>query len=205
MASSSSAPHSKPQKNWLIRTRNRQILGPVSKEKLVEFVRKGALAPEDEVMSGNGYWFSISEKDLLEKYLFGDIPQSFNPISEAPSVLSVAPGSEFTRSINPSAMPKNTAEMARPVVQENGEEVVLPADDDLAYPDLDNLSYPDVTRVDDDKAPDSTLVINLDEVERRDEPVKEKKEAAAPQVQASSEQEEEEAILPNSEDLEYPE
>jgi hypothetical protein len=194
LASSSNKTHSS-EKNWLIRTRQRQILGPVSKDKLVEFVKKGALGPDDEIASGNGYWFAISEKDLIEKYLFGDVPQSFNPISEAPSVLSVKGGSEFTSSINPSSMPEETGQI-KTKPKAPGDEVVLPKDDDLAYPDLDNVSYPESgPRLDDDKAPDSTLVMNVSELKKKSEP----------QTAATSSDDEDELVLPKADDLEYPE
>jgi len=75
------------ERNWLIRTTQNQILGPVSKAKVLEFLQKGALGPGDEVCSGNGYWFYIKEKDLVDKYLHGDVPQGYNPISESISVL----------------------------------------------------------------------------------------------------------------------
>ena len=47
------------ERNWLIRTTQNQILGPVAKAKLLEFLQKGALGLNDEVSSGNGYWFSL--------------------------------------------------------------------------------------------------------------------------------------------------
>lgn len=87
-------------RNWLIRTSQNQILGPVAKQKLLEFVQKGALGMMDEVSSGNGYWFSLKEKELVEKYLHGDLPQGYNPISESRSVLSKKENPDKTTSIN---------------------------------------------------------------------------------------------------------
>ena len=69
------------ERNWLIRTHQKQILGPVGKTKVIEFLQKGALGLNDEVTCGNGYWFWLKEKDLVDKYLYGDVPQSYNPIS----------------------------------------------------------------------------------------------------------------------------
>lgn len=76
------------QKNWLIRTKSNHILGPVSKEKLLELYNNGSVRPEDEICSGNGYWFFLREKDQVEAYLLGNKKQSFNPISEAKDVLT---------------------------------------------------------------------------------------------------------------------
>ena len=75
-------------KNWLIRTRSNHILGPISKDKVLELYHNGSIKADDEVCSGNGYWFFIRESELVEKYLLGSFPQSFNPISEAKDVLT---------------------------------------------------------------------------------------------------------------------
>jgi hypothetical protein len=75
------------EKNWLIRTKSNHILGPVSKEKVLELLRNGSIKPDDEVCSGNGYWFFIREDELVSRFLLGDEVQGFNPISEAKDVL----------------------------------------------------------------------------------------------------------------------
>jgi hypothetical protein len=69
-------------RNWLIRTKNNHILGPVSKSKIKELISNGSIKGDDEVCSGNGYWFFIKEKELVDKYIHGDITQDFNPVSE---------------------------------------------------------------------------------------------------------------------------
>ncbi len=74
-------------KNWLIRTKSNHLLGPVSKEKVIELYKNGSIKPDDEVCSGNGFWFFIREDDLVERFLTGAEVQSFNPISEARDVL----------------------------------------------------------------------------------------------------------------------
>jgi hypothetical protein len=76
------------EKNWLIRTKSNHILGPVSKEKVNELFQNGSIKQDDEICSGNGYWFFIRESDLVERYLLGNTPQTFNPISEAKDVLT---------------------------------------------------------------------------------------------------------------------
>lgn len=112
----------KGERNWLIRTRSMQILGPVSLAKVVELIDKGSLRDEDEVTSGNGYWFCIRESELVEKYLTQNIPQGFNPIAEAKSVLTA------------DVIPEAKAPAPKPVVEE---EIAPLAEEDLEYPDMD--------------------------------------------------------------------
>jgi hypothetical protein len=119
------------ERNWLIRTTQNQILGPVAKAKVIEFLEKGALGLNDEVTSGNGFWFSLKEKDLVDKFLYGDVPQGYNPISESKSVLSKRDNPDKTTSLNTAPANKNQfskAELSGPVV--------LPNNEDLEYPDL---------------------------------------------------------------------
>lgn len=118
------------ERNWLIRTYQNQILGPVAKAKLLEFIEKGALGLNDEVTSGNGYWFMLKERDLVEKYLYGDIPQGYNPISESKSVLSKRDNPDKTTSIN--TAPANKTQ----VIKINNEPGILPKSDDLEFPDI---------------------------------------------------------------------
>jgi len=80
-----------PQKNWLIRTKSNQILGPVSKDKVIELYHNGSVRPEDEICSGNGFWFFLREKDQVEYYLLGNKKQPFNPLGEGLSVLTASP------------------------------------------------------------------------------------------------------------------
>jgi hypothetical protein len=75
-------------KNWLIRTKSNHILGPISKEKVLELYNNGSIKPDDEVCSGNGYWFFIREDDMVDRFLVGNETQGFNPISEAKDVLT---------------------------------------------------------------------------------------------------------------------
>lgn len=73
------------KKNWLIRTTNNVILGPVSAKKLRFLIERGSLELNDEVCSGNGYWIFVKEKELLDKYLYRGVSQGFNPIyNESP-------------------------------------------------------------------------------------------------------------------------
>ena len=113
------------EKNWLIRTKNNHILGPVSKAKVKELIANGSLKGDDEICSGNGYWLFIREKDLVDKYVHGDLIQDFNPVCEASTVLAISEG-------------KNLEEND----QENGQvdvQNVYPVDQDLDYPDLEEV------------------------------------------------------------------
>ena len=122
-------------RNWLIRTSQNQILGPVAKQKLLEFIQKGALGMMDEVTSGNGYWFQLKEKDLVEKYLHGDLPQGYNPISESRSVVSRKDNPDKTTSINTAPVNNNITQVIR--LDSLGlKPVAVPKSDDLEMPDL---------------------------------------------------------------------
>jgi hypothetical protein len=123
------------ERNWLIRTTQNQILGPVAKAKVIEFLEKGALGTNDEVASGNGYWFSLKEKDLVEKYLYGDVPQGYNPISESKSVLSKRENPDKTTSLN--TAPANKTQVLKASDLAEG---VLPKNEDLEYPDITLIS-----------------------------------------------------------------
>jgi len=75
-------------KNWLIRTKSNHILGPISKEKVLDLYKNGSIKADDEICSGNGFWFYIREEELVKRYLLGEEPQGFNPISEAKDILT---------------------------------------------------------------------------------------------------------------------
>ena len=133
------------QKNWLIRTKQKQILGPVAQEKVVEFLKKGAISDEDELCSGNGFWFYVKEKDLLEQYLIGNETQPFNPVSEARTVLATTDGQEMTfeqTSYEQRGQTQviNLSEIAldKPEPEKSStSSIKLPNADDLAYPEIE--------------------------------------------------------------------
>lgn len=81
-------------KNWLIRTKSNHILGPISKDKVLELLQNGSIKADDEVCSGNGFWFFIREDDMVARFLLGREQQMFNPISEAKDVLTFPPRSQ---------------------------------------------------------------------------------------------------------------
>ncbi len=128
-------------RNWLIRTTQNQILGPVAKQKILEFIEKGALGLNDEVTSGNGYWFALREKDLVEKYIYGDIPQGYNPISESRSVLFKRENPDKTSSINTAPASKI---IVNKIPSDDGP-ITLPNQNDLEFPDQVSLkSHTDI-------------------------------------------------------------
>ncbi|MBF0359562.1 MAG: hypothetical protein HQK49_01030 [Oligoflexia bacterium] len=126
-------------KNWLIRTRTNQILGPVSKIKIKELISNHAMGPNDEISSGNGHWFFIKEKDLVQKYVFEDNIQSFNPISEAKDVVSLSQPPQPQPQAQNIKQENTTSKLSsRKFVSATGEEVLLPSQNDLEYPDVLN-------------------------------------------------------------------
>ncbi len=76
------------EKNWLIRTEQKQITGPLGKNEIIKIVEEKLLGDEDEICPGNGFWIFIRESDLLCLYLYGDAIAPFNPISEAASIVT---------------------------------------------------------------------------------------------------------------------
>lgn len=151
------------ERNWLIRTSQNQILGPVAKQKLLEFIEKGALGLNDEVASGNGYWFALRERELVDKHIYGDIPQGYNPISESKSVLAKKDNPDKTTSIN--TAPANRGQILRTERDNPG---LLPKNEDLEFPDIgggptlsSQTETTDITRLpknEDLEFPDITLI-----------------------------------------------
>lgn len=172
------------EKIWLIRTKNKQILGPVSKKKIIEFVERKSLQPDDEISRGNGYWFHIKERDLLDKYVFGDVPQEFNPICEAQSVVVKQDKPENTSSFNPS----------KPNLGRRKEDTneKVPSVTDLAYPDIGD----DSTQLPEDEPDDNTQMITI--------PVNDKQPAMEPVEFDNSPSNDSDGKVPDDDDLAYP-
>ena len=78
------------EKNWLIRTTKNKILGPISRRKVVDLLQKRALTNNDEVCSGNGFWFYIREEPFVKEYIFENVTQPFNPIFEGDEAIEIA-------------------------------------------------------------------------------------------------------------------
>lgn len=120
-------------KNWLIRTKNNFILGPVSKKKIIELIEKETIKRDDEVCSGNGYWFHIKETELVNRYLINGEVQGFNPIQEASSRIEI----QISPSLNEVAKNKDllthqgfNKTLVNDKNEENLEEVIKENNDD---------------------------------------------------------------------------
>ncbi|OIQ19122.1 MAG: hypothetical protein BM556_07505 [Bacteriovorax sp. MedPE-SWde] len=201
------------ENNWLIRTKQNKILGPVTKEKVIELLNSGSLTDEDEVCSGNGYWFWVKEKDLVQKYLHDNQKQTFNPVAEAFTSLAnaqvepVTPESilnlkDTAHSTEVNKAPSASDIPATPSTSESSESadeepIVFPEDDDLDYPDMvsneSSNSLLDEIKEMDYKKP--TPVAST--------PV-EKKEQKVESTADVDGEEEGETIFPDDDDLEFP-
>lgn len=122
------------EKNWLIRTHLKKILGPVSKEKVLELLEKNTLVGDDEICSGNGFWFFVREKDLLEKYVYNDESQDFGPLalhSTSKTTVSAQKDSDITLVANVNDL---KGALGGEESKDEGD-AVIPSQDDLEFPD----------------------------------------------------------------------
>ena len=110
---------------WLIRTSEGQILGPVSREKMLELYRGQSVSPADEVCRGNDHWFHLSEEDLLQQYLLNGEEQS----------ASFRHQSSVTGDNSPQPGRAGGNEEHRDAV--SGVEVKFPPGDELSYPEVE--------------------------------------------------------------------
>ena len=140
-------------RKWLIRMKDQKILGPASKEKILELYHNKSLSGDDEVCSGNGYWFYIREKELLERYLLGNQEQSFGFFS---GIDQDAPANErkedeeYSTDQDDFDHPDITLVSSVDTDQDDkiedqeieaenaGPAIHYPAGEDLSYPEVDN-------------------------------------------------------------------
>lgn len=196
-------------KNWLIRTTQNQILGPVSKEKIIELIKSGKLEDDDEVASGNGYWFYIKEEDLVEKYLLGDVPQGFNPVYEVEPVLTRRIKKDKT-----STMGNAKAALELRAGGKTDDGFVLPSNDDLEYPDIEI----NIDDIEDDNGDDDITVVGQINIEAgvAEQPAEAPASSPSNPAAASNvglmsrapdrldEERSRPGVLPDEDDLEYP-
>ena len=57
------------KKNWLVRTFDKKILGPISREKLIGLILDGKLMDSDEICPGNHFWVYVKERVLCAEML----------------------------------------------------------------------------------------------------------------------------------------
>ena len=202
------------EKNWLIRTQTHKILGPVSKAKILELVQKRSLADEDEVCPGNGHWFFIREKELVEQYLFGDLPSRFNPVSEAPKNISGhdenwidaflkqmeggKPASRKAPQNSPAAdvtLVKNLNDIKKDLAQLDEIPDEDLSEDSIQIPDSSDLEYPDMGDIQVDAPQIETMSVSS-----------KKPSNEGVVVASNNEVDDEEDIvkIPEDSDLEYP-
>ena len=104
-------------REWLIRTHQNKILGPVSKTKIQELISNNSLIGFDEVCAPDSFWFKVNEKDIVAKYIFGDARPSRNPLSEAKDV-------------------KNIDKILEEGINSTNPRYQVPSDADLEYPSV---------------------------------------------------------------------
>jgi len=170
-------------KNWLIRSKSKQILGPVPLAKIKELISLNKLKDEDEICSGNGYWFFIKEKDLLDRFVMSGETQCFNPVSEAASVL-VQGNDKQTAVFTLANLRGHIKETGHQEISKD--QVHLPRSEDLEFPDQNNAKgvSPDLLSSDAPKkkaAKNDTIEKNKKSIGKDDD-----------------------VLFPDSDDLEYP-
>ena len=190
------------EKRWLIRTKSKQILGPASKKKIISLLEKNSLTKDDELSSGNGYWFWVREKDLVDKYLYNETKQGFNPISEAETKLGAYVVEE--QPPEPISIPEletGQASEATPSFSPSPKEVVSPnqaGPEEPLFPSEDDLQFPEVVPIEPQDLALSSLKIESTESEsdesgeESDDTVADIAEMLKPAVNTSEEDDEDE-------------
>jgi hypothetical protein len=156
-------------KVWLIRTSSHQIVGPVSREKIIELLDKGIVRQDDEICAGNGYWFHLSELDHIEKYLRKNESQPFNPVTEAEDIVTKNIGTTYrpaaeliakpsvkekydtleninSGSINLSENIIDKSQLKKTSIEKQKDQISnLYFDEQIVYPKAEDLQYPEET------------------------------------------------------------
>jgi hypothetical protein len=197
------------EKNWLIRTVEYRILGPASKDKVIELIRKGSLRSDDELCMGNGFWFFVREKELVDRYLFTDEAQHFNPISEAQTVLAKEKV-EVTAKIptkKDALLKIQSIDRTIEAMSKNADGTFMirfPKEEDLEYPDLNciNTAPPDQT-----SQTEGTVLLHMNQRNQKPglEAKKDLGKVKAPKKEKLPIKDDSGIFFPDSSDLEYPE
>jgi len=198
------------EKSWLIRTTKHQILGPVSKQKVLDLIQKGMIADGDELASGNGFWFYFREREMVKQYILGDVEQPFDPISDVASVLHADQRAKTEKGLELDSDAEKDGTVCIPRNQ------VLAETDDANLPSRDDLEYPDETIVrkvvvkdapvfndDDDSYEDIEYQNASEDTDQNSESAGEKTSPSLI-LKISDDDEKADGILPVDQDLEYP-
>ena len=138
------------EKNWIIRSRKNyytQIVGPVSRAKIIELKDAQVLNPDVEICSGNGFWFWIKEDDLYQRYVIDEEIQSFDPISEAVSISNTDDTKRNTRNkksgdpINSDITIVGGIAISALNSEQAEDKSSLPSDEDLEFPEMGKISF----------------------------------------------------------------
>ena len=141
------------ERKWLIRKKGpvTEIMGPMPREELRTLITGNKLNDEDEMCSANGFWFELSESEMVEKYVWGNEIQHFNPVSDAQNVLAKIEDENSDKdSPHPQGKEINditlvemgmknycegkAGQSAKSSTEESGDGAVLPSSSDLEYP-----------------------------------------------------------------------
>lgn len=210
---------------WLIRTNNNQILGPVSREKVLKLIKDKLLKGDDELSAGNSYWFGVREHDLVQKFLIEDVHPGANPISEAVDTISPPKGSTSVFKIEELKNDGSSPNQAPPSTPESND-TCFPSDQDLEYPSIPgapqvsekvgteisseepelypedaDLEYPSVEMSGDPLTPIEEPTASSAH-ENTDTPVR--SESERPNLSLVEEADPDEPVMPDDSDLEYP-
>lgn len=164
------------EKNWLIRTKSNFILGPVSQTKVQELLESDILKSEDEVCSGNGFWFYVREKELVKRFVYEGEKQPFNPVSEAENVLTPQEANVFKESV-----PSHEEEL---VLEINP----LHEEEEEKFPEFTEMAPPSKSGADDIQFPESSdLDYPEEELSSEEEYIEEEEHLPPPQFDSASE------------------
>lgn len=100
-------------KEWLVRTRSGDVLGPFTQYELKEELERGAFLPEDEIARSQGNWFSataLSQREMEEVTSTSTRSQTFAkaPLTAAPVLTQTVPVASPDGDCSPEKEPKTT-------------------------------------------------------------------------------------------------
>jgi len=104
--------------SWLIRAGSKneyRVLGPMSRDGVLDLIRRGSVDLADEVCGANQYWFAFHESDELHRHLGVSWSQLRKDSAESTRVDGTSDQEEETDEITESSIGRNrTSGRARP-------------------------------------------------------------------------------------------